>query len=249
MNPITHEVCDTLVFGRPSISISQAVDLAHAMALAPKQAAFRAAERISVRLQEQTPTCVVCLHACHGSKACACSHMHAECAKEYVARISKTCKICESPIEVSAKMSKRPHDDDEEEEHRARKRQREKQEAEKVENQKWAQEVAPAVAHIMCRHYRFSNANERQREAELCFGSVILSLIHSEEAYVDDLRERLVLMLPVPDVDKHINRLHKIGDSLTSPDGVDEACAEEFMRHFHMALARRQVCDLRWAFE
>ena len=48
--------------------------------------AYAAATKINTRLASSIPAgdvCVVCLHAC-GTKACACSHMHEQCAASYI---------------------------------------------------------------------------------------------------------------------------------------------------------------------
>lgn len=216
---------------------------------AKQAAAISAAARISARLKGQV--CVVCLQAYTGAKACACSYMHYQCAKDYVERISPNCRVCNKQIEF-VRLNKRAHEEEETElERRASKIQREREACEKAENLKWARAVAPSVAHIMHRHFRHSRGG--QADTSLSFSTIILSLIHSEETYVEDLSERLHGHgFSDAEVETHVKRLHRLGESLTSPEGVDEACSEEFMAHFQealSALSERQGCPFLWPRE
>ena len=65
--------------------------------------AYAAATKINTRLASSIPAgdvCVVCLHAC-GTKACACSHMHDQCAASYVKWSgSPTCKVRPTAVVV-----------------------------------------------------------------------------------------------------------------------------------------------------
>ena len=166
---------------------------------AARRAAAAAAERISARLREQT--CVVCLQPCPGPKSCRCSFMHKDCAISYIEKLSKTCRVCEQAIEPS-RLSKRPCNDeqDDELERRSKKRMREKEAAERKENLRWARAVAPAAAHIYFRHFRHARADGEEGATELCFSSVLLSLIHSDEAYLEDLSEKLCETRPSHEV-------------------------------------------------
>ena len=203
-----------------------------------KQAAISAAARISARLKEQN--CVVCLSPCPGLKACKCSYMHAQCAQDYVDKLSATCRVCSCPIEP-VRLSKRPHDDDPELEVRAFKKMREKKEKEKAESLVWARTVAPAAAHIMWRHFRHSRPPSEggQQNTDLSFSTIVMSIIYSEDAYVEDLSEWLNGRIPSAEVEQHVKRLNVIGESLTSPEGVDDTIADvRARRSLHLLTTR-----------
>jgi len=197
--------------------------------------------------------CVVCLQPCAGEKACNCSHMHRQCAETYKLTYG-ACKVCSVDFtQVIGRLNKRRIDADEiEMEARARKRRCAYEEAEKAKNLDWARCVAPSVAHIMYRHFRHignepHSGNEPNSGSELGFGTIILSLIHSGEQYIEDLAERLAETRPRAVVDDAVRRLQTIGEALVSSEGIDEACGEEFMRHFHTALAERSSsAPFRW---
>eukprot|EP00900_Chrysochromulina_parva_P001297 jgi/Chrpa1/11168/Chrysochromulina_OHIO_Genome00005566-RA len=191
-------------------------------------------------------TCVVCLQPCEGKKACACSFMHQQCAEAYKQTYG-ACKVCSVDFTQSiARLNKRHVDaeDEMEMEKRARQRRCAYEEAEKMKNLEWARCVAPSAAHILYRHFRHTGNEAGQ--TELSFGTIVLSLIHSGEQYIEDLAERLAESKPRPVVDEAIRRLQSLGEALVSPEGIDEACSEEFMRHFQATLAERTNAPFRW---
>ena len=117
---------------------------------------------------------------------------------------------------------------------------------ERAANLEWARRVAPSVAHILYRHFR--HAGQHEPQGELGFGTIVLSLIHSGEQYLEDLSERLSETLPRAEVEAAVKRLQSLGDALVSAhqiDLVDEACQAEFMRHFTQALAERSSAPFR----
>lgn len=187
----------------------------------------------------ETP-CVVCLQPC-ASKACNCSWMHQQCAAQYLRTFGDACKVCEAKVEPAG-LSKRRIDDDEAElEMKARKRAREREDAERAHNLEWAQIVAPSAAQILLRHYLYTEettGEELAAATPLCFDSVILSLVHSGEQYLEDLSERLSDTQPPSVVDAAIRRLRSLADELTG-DGIDASCASVFMHIFNQVLQRR----------
>lgn len=135
-------------------------------------------------------------------------------------------------------------DEDEEVERQAKKKLRERQVAECAANLEWSRQVAPPAAHIYYRHFRHCRPGPSGgAESALCFGSVVLSLVHSDAQYIEDLSERLSETQDPAEVDASIKRLHDLAEAFTSPDGVDEACAAEFMRVFEQALLERRGCQ------
>jgi hypothetical protein len=89
-----------------------------------------------------------------------------------------------------ARLNKRHIEEDEMEmEKRARQSRCAYEEAEKVKNLEWARCVAPSAAHILYRHFRHTGNEAGQ--TELSFGTIVLSLVHSGEQYIEDLAERL----------------------------------------------------------
>jgi len=189
-------------------------------------------------------TCVVCLQPCRGNKACACSFMHQQCAEAYK-KTYGACRVCSVDFSpVIFRLNKRHVEDDEAElEMRALKKRRVKEDAEKVKNLEWARTVAPSAAHILYRHFRHAG---NVPPAELGFGTIILSLIHSGEQYIEDLAERLSETRPREVVDEAVRRLQNLAEASMSAEGVDEACCDEFMRHFNTALAERTSAPFRW---
>jgi hypothetical protein len=169
--------------------------------------------------------------------------MHQECATKYGAAFGLSCKVCHCKFEP-ARLSKRRIDDVEAEaelEQIARKRARERAAAERAENLTWAQQVAPSAAEILLRHYLYTEDATRSDDGiatPLCFDSVILSLVHSGEQYLEDLSERLSDTQPPSVVDSAIRRLRSLADELTG-DRIDTACAAVFMRIFNQVLERR----------
>ena len=102
------------------------------------------------------------------------------------------CKVCSVDFTQSiARLNKRHVDaeDEMEMEKRARQRRCAYEEAEKMKNLEWARCVAPSAAHILYRHFRHTGNEAGQ--TELSFGTIVLSLIHSGEQYIEDLAERL----------------------------------------------------------
>ena len=172
-----------------------------AAAAAPPPAAVAAqaaAQRISVRISmaegQAETSCVVCLQPC-SSKACSCSYMHKDCAEQYAKTFSAAkCKVCGVGFEPSRLNKRKIDDEDRRGEELARKRARERAATERATNLEWARLVAPSAAHILLRHYRHAEEESGPGAAEvrpLCFDSVVLSLVHSGEQYLDDLSERL----------------------------------------------------------
>jgi hypothetical protein len=167
--------------------------------------------------------------------------MHEDCAMKYAAAFGFACKVCEAKFEP-ARLSKRRIDEDEAAlEQAARKRARERAAAERADNLQWAQIVAPCAAQILLRHYLYTEEAARGDDViatPLCFDSVVLSLVHSGEQYLEDLSERLSDTQPESVVDSAVSRLRSLADDLTG-DGIDAACAIAFMRIFNEVLDRR----------
>eukprot|EP00962_Isochrysis_galbana_P037317 scaffold13002_cov125-Isochrysis_galbana.AAC.12 len=196
--------------------------------------------QISVAERNIDTVCVVCLQSCQ-SKACNCSWMHQECATKYRDAFGLACKVCDCEFEP-ARLSKRRIEGDEAElEQIARKRARERAAAEQAENVQWAQIVAPSAAQILLRHYLYTEDVTRSDDViatPLCFDSVVLSLVHSGEQYLEDLSERLSDTQPPSVVESAVRRLRSLADELTG-DGIDATCATAFMRIFNQVLERR----------
>ena len=156
------------------------------------------------------------------------------------------CKICSVEFRTENLSKRQAEADDTELEARARKRRCQREQVERAANLEWARRVAPSVAHILYRHFR--HAGHEPQGAELGFGTIVLSLIHSGEQYLEDLSERLSETLPRAEVEAAVKRLQSLGDALVSAhqiDLVDDACQAEFMRHFTQALAERSSAPFR----
>jgi len=208
--------------------------------------AYAAATKINTRLASSIPAgdvCVVCLHAC-GTKACACSHMHEQCAASYIKWSgSPLCRVCNGEIVVKG-LSKRPRELEEESEAevRAKRRLGERQAAERAEAVEWAQSFAPSAARIVLRHFSHSRGSvtARAEAQQMGFDAVILSLVHSGPEYTDDLREDLSNSWSPSEVESRMRKLHDLADNMSS-DGVLEECSSAFMRIFAEKVSRLPV--------
>lgn len=198
----------------------------------------------AAKTEDETPLCVVCLQQCPGEKACHCSFMHKQCAESYIS-VYGACRVCAVEFKTDKLAARAISEDEAELESRARKRQCLREEAERAANVEWARFIAPSAAHILYRHFRHSGD---EPQAELGFGTIVLSLLHSGEQYIEDLSERLAESRPKAEVDAAVKRLLSVGDALVSAhETVDDTCSVEFMHHFRATLAERTHAPFRWS--
>lgn len=159
-------------------------------------------------------------------------------AEAYARTYSSRCRVCNISFAPS-KLSKRPRVSEEESqlEQRALKRLKEREAAEHSANLSWARKVAPCAAYIMSRHFSEAQADDFSHETDLSFETIVLSIVHCEEVYINDLSERLSRDSPSDEVERHITRLQNISYDLSSSAELDQACREEFMRVFTKSMA------------
>jgi len=170
--------------------------------------------------------------------------MHQQCAESYKS-VYGACRVCALEVKTANLRPRTISEDEAELENRARKRRCVREEAERAANFDWARFIAPAAAHILYRHFRHAGD---EPQSELGFGTIILSLIHSGEQYIEDLSERLAESRPKAEVDAAVRRLQSVGEALVSAhETVDETCSAEFMRHFNQVFAERSAAPFRWA--
>ena len=105
-------------------------------------------------MRSDADVCIVCQYPCR-TRACTCSHMHAECAVEFCRHFDGRCTICQQPIRT-AWLEKRPRPTrvDRDLADRQRAVRRHKENAQIHTMRKWQTRVWPALVRVFKKYPR-----------------------------------------------------------------------------------------------